>query len=87
MCIHFYTGFWVDRNALYEAASHGHVLELKQLIENGACVNVVTADSITPLHGASLKGQTECVKLLLAAGAQVSICICVCPVLLLFVLG
>ncbi|KAK1169059.1 ankyrin repeat and SOCS box protein 13-like isoform X1 [Acipenser oxyrinchus oxyrinchus] len=63
--------FWVDRNALYEAASHGHVLELKQLIENGACVNVVTADSITPLHGASLKGQTECVKLLLAAGAQV----------------
>ncbi|XP_006633346.1 ankyrin repeat and SOCS box protein 13 [Lepisosteus oculatus] len=64
-------GFWADRTAVHEAASHGQVLQLKQLIESGACVNVVTVDSITPLHEACLQGQTHCVRLLLAAGAQV----------------
>uniref|UniRef100_A0A5F8GS11 Ankyrin repeat and SOCS box containing 13 n=2 Tax=Monodelphis domestica TaxID=13616 RepID=A0A5F8GS11_MONDO len=64
-------GFWVDRTPVHEAAQQGETLQLQQLIENGACVNLVTVDSITPLHEASLQGQTQCVKLLLAAGAQV----------------
>lgn len=57
---------------MHEAAHRGEALELQQLIENGACVNQVTVDSITPLHAASLQGQAQCVQLLLAAGAQVS---------------
>ncbi|XP_039372413.1 ankyrin repeat and SOCS box protein 13 isoform X2 [Mauremys reevesii] len=64
-------GFWADRTPVHEAARRGEILQLQQLIANGACVNLVTYDSITPLHEASLRGQTQCVKLLLAAGAQV----------------
>ncbi|KAM7157454.1 ankyrin repeat and SOCS box protein 13 isoform 2-T2 [Molossus nigricans] len=64
-------GFWVERTPVHEAAHRGEALELQQLIENGACVNQVTVDSITPLHTASLQGQAQCVQLLLAAGAQV----------------
>ncbi|KAB1253829.1 Ankyrin repeat and SOCS box protein 13 [Camelus dromedarius] len=65
-------GFWVERTPVHEAAQRGETRQLQQLIENGACVNQVTVDSITPLHMASLRGQAQCVQLLLAAGAQVS---------------
>ncbi|XP_043944760.1 ankyrin repeat and SOCS box protein 13 [Protopterus annectens] len=64
-------GFWADHTPVHDAARQGHVLQLKQLIENGACVNLFTVDSITPLHEACLHGHTQCVKMLLAAGAQV----------------
>uniref|UniRef100_A0A3B4XGX7 Uncharacterized protein n=1 Tax=Seriola lalandi dorsalis TaxID=1841481 RepID=A0A3B4XGX7_SERLL len=37
---------------------------------SGASVNVVAVDSITPLHEACLRGQAQCVQLLLEAGAQ-----------------
>ncbi|XP_059843351.1 ankyrin repeat and SOCS box protein 13-like isoform X2 [Hypanus sabinus] len=63
--------FWADRTPVHEAVKEGHVFKLKQLIESGACVNVVTVDSITPLHEASLRGQLQCLQLLLAAGAEV----------------
>uniref|UniRef100_A0A670YSR8 SOCS box domain-containing protein n=1 Tax=Pseudonaja textilis TaxID=8673 RepID=A0A670YSR8_PSETE len=59
------------RTPVHEAARDGEVRHLQELIENGACVNLVTYDSITPLHEASLRGQTRCVEMLLAAGAQV----------------
>ncbi|XP_074396479.1 ankyrin repeat and SOCS box protein 13 isoform X2 [Zonotrichia albicollis] len=64
-------GFWADRTPVHEAARRGEAARLRQLIENGACVNAVTYDSITPLHEASLRGQAQCVRLLLEAGAQV----------------
>ncbi|XP_060698675.1 ankyrin repeat and SOCS box protein 13-like isoform X2 [Hemiscyllium ocellatum] len=64
------TGFWAERTPVHEAVKEGEILKLKQLIENGACVNLVTVDSITPLHEASLRGQIQCVQMLLAAGAQ-----------------
>ncbi|XP_062822905.1 ankyrin repeat and SOCS box protein 13 isoform X1 [Anolis carolinensis] len=64
-------GFWADRTPVHEAARGGETVQLRELIENGACVNLVTFDSITPLHEASLRGQTQCVEMLLAAGAQV----------------
>ncbi|KAM4554310.1 ankyrin repeat and SOCS box protein 13 [Fundulus diaphanus] len=64
-------GFWTDRSAVHEAAAQGRALQLQQLIEAGAAVNVVAVDSITPLHEACIQGQTQCVRLLLDAGAQV----------------
>ncbi|KAI3371165.1 hypothetical protein L3Q82_023789, partial [Scortum barcoo] len=64
-------GFWTDRSAVHEAAAQGRALQLQQLIEAGAAVNIVAVDSITPLHEACIQGQTQCVRLLLDAGAQV----------------
>ncbi|XP_034391154.1 ankyrin repeat and SOCS box protein 13-like isoform X2 [Cyclopterus lumpus] len=64
-------GFWTDRSAVHEAAAQGRALQLQQLIEGGAAVNIVAIDSITPLHEACIQGQTQCVRLLLDAGAQV----------------
>uniref|UniRef100_A0A8C6KNH2 Ankyrin repeat and SOCS box containing 13a, tandem duplicate 1 n=2 Tax=Nothobranchius furzeri TaxID=105023 RepID=A0A8C6KNH2_NOTFU len=66
-------GFWADRTALHEAASHGRALQLKQLLEGGASVNVVTVDNITPLHEACIQAHPNCARLLLQAGAQVDV--------------
>ncbi|XP_074481974.1 ankyrin repeat and SOCS box protein 13a.1 [Sebastes fasciatus] len=66
-------GFWADRTALHEAASHGRALQLKQLLESGASVNVVTVDNITPLHDACIQAHPNCARLLLEAGAQVDV--------------
>uniref|UniRef100_A0A3Q2QSJ7 Ankyrin repeat and SOCS box containing 13a, tandem duplicate 1 n=1 Tax=Fundulus heteroclitus TaxID=8078 RepID=A0A3Q2QSJ7_FUNHE len=66
-------GSWADRTALHEAASHGRALQLKQLIESGASVNMVTVDNITPLHEACIQAHPNCARLLLEAGAQVDI--------------
>ncbi|KAJ8373592.1 hypothetical protein SKAU_G00041720 [Synaphobranchus kaupii] len=64
-------GCWAERTPVHEAASLGHALQLQQLIQSGASVNIVAVDSITPLHEACVRGQTQCVRLLLDAGAQV----------------
>ncbi|XP_047431942.1 ankyrin repeat and SOCS box protein 13a.1 isoform X2 [Mugil cephalus] len=66
-------GFWADRTALHEAASHGRALQLKQLIESGTSVNLVTVDNITPLHEACIQAHPNCARLLLEAGAQVDV--------------
>uniref|UniRef100_A0A3B3VE55 Ankyrin repeat and SOCS box protein 13-like n=1 Tax=Poecilia latipinna TaxID=48699 RepID=A0A3B3VE55_9TELE len=66
-------GSWADRTALHEAASQGRALQLKQLIESGASVNMVTVDNITPLHEACIQARPNCARLLLEAGAQVDI--------------
>ncbi|KAI1882334.1 hypothetical protein AGOR_G00249600 [Albula goreensis] len=49
-------GCWSERTAVHKAASQGQTLQLQQLIQSGASVNI---------------GQTQCARLLLAAGAQV----------------
>ncbi|XP_034529414.1 ankyrin repeat and SOCS box protein 13a.1 isoform X1 [Notolabrus celidotus] len=66
-------GFWADRTALHEAASQGRALQLKQLIESGSSVNMVTVDNITPLHEACIQAHPNCARLLLEAGAQVDV--------------
>lgn len=65
-------GCWSERTEVHKAASLGQASQLQDLIQSGASVNVVAVDSITPLHEACLRGQTQCVRLLLDAGAQVS---------------
>lgn len=80
-------GFWTDRSAVHEAAAQGRALQLQQLIQAGAAVNIVAVDSITPLHEACIQGQTQCVRLLLDAGAQVSFLLGVCWSLGLFLKG
>ncbi|KAG7332669.1 hypothetical protein KOW79_004503 [Hemibagrus wyckioides] len=67
-------GFWTDRSAVHKAAAHGRAAELQQLIKNGALVNIVAVNSITPLHEACIQGQTQCIQLLLEAGAHVNRC-------------
>ncbi|XP_030197376.1 ankyrin repeat and SOCS box protein 13 [Gadus morhua] len=67
------TGSWADRTALHEAASQGRALQLKQLIESGASVNMVTVDNITALHEACIQAHPNCVRMLLEAGAQVDV--------------
>ncbi|KAM4615601.1 uncharacterized protein ACJ7VT_010685 [Polymixia lowei] len=66
-------GIWADRTALHEAASQGRALQLKQLIESGTSVNMVTVDNITPLHEACIQAHPNCARLLLEAGAQVDV--------------
>uniref|UniRef100_A0A4W4HPY9 Ankyrin repeat and SOCS box containing 13a, tandem duplicate 1 n=2 Tax=Electrophorus electricus TaxID=8005 RepID=A0A4W4HPY9_ELEEL len=53
--------------------SLGRSLQLKQLIEGGGSVNIVTVDNITPLHDACMQGHPQCVRMLLDAGAQVDV--------------
>uniref|UniRef100_A0A8C4PZN3 Uncharacterized protein n=1 Tax=Eptatretus burgeri TaxID=7764 RepID=A0A8C4PZN3_EPTBU len=65
------SGLWADRSALHEACVLGRVLQVRALIQSGLCVNMMTADSVTPLHEASQRGHTMCARLLLEAGAQV----------------
>lgn len=65
-------GCWSERTEVHKAASLGQASQLQHLIRGGASVNVVAVDSITPLHEACIRGQAQCVRLLLDAGAQVS---------------
>ncbi|XP_063053700.1 ankyrin repeat and SOCS box protein 13 [Engraulis encrasicolus] len=64
-------GFWTDRSALHYAAAHGDVPQLQKLLKEGAAVNMVAMDSITPLHEACIQGHSQCARLLLDAGAHV----------------
>uniref|UniRef100_A0A665W7E9 Ankyrin repeat and SOCS box containing 13a, tandem duplicate 2 n=1 Tax=Echeneis naucrates TaxID=173247 RepID=A0A665W7E9_ECHNA len=65
-------GFTAVTDIVHKAASLGQASQLQCLIQSGASVNVVAVDSITPLHEACVRGQTQCVQLLLDAGAQVT---------------
>lgn len=66
-------GVWADRTPMHEAACLGRSLALKQLIDNGNPVNIVTVDNTTPLHDACIHGKARCVRLLLQAGAQIEV--------------
>jgi ankyrin repeat protein len=55
---------------VYMAAQQGHSDILKLLIKAGGDVNQLREFEISPLMKASIKGNVECVKILLAAGAN-----------------
>lgn len=57
--------------ALKEAAASGNLAEIKKLLNAGAHVGAVDVWGNTPLLIAAREGHTECVRLLLKAGAPV----------------
>ncbi|XP_055987298.1 ankyrin repeat and SOCS box protein 9 isoform X1 [Sorex fumeus] len=60
-----------DWSPMHEAAIHGRMLSLRNLIRQGWPVNLVTVDHVSPLHEACLGGHASCVNLLLRHGALV----------------
>ncbi|XP_032474590.1 ankyrin repeat and SOCS box protein 9 isoform X2 [Phocoena sinus] len=61
-----------DWSPVHEAAIHGRLLSLRNLISQGWLVNLVTADRVSPLHEACLGGHPSCANILLKHGAQVN---------------
>ncbi|XP_069923364.1 ankyrin repeat and SOCS box protein 9 isoform X4 [Oryctolagus cuniculus] len=61
-----------DWSPVHEAAIHGRVLSLRNLISQGWPVNLITADRVSPLHEACLGGHLLCANILLKHGAQVN---------------
>ena len=58
---------------LHEAANLGLVSIARELLKNGAKVNVTGLDGVTPLHDASVNGHERMVTLLLRYGANSSL--------------
>ncbi|XP_032736040.1 ankyrin repeat and SOCS box protein 9 [Lontra canadensis] len=61
-----------DWSPVHEAAIHGRLLSLRNLISQGWPVNLITADRVSPLHEACLGGHPSCANVLLKHGAQVN---------------
>ncbi|XP_010991708.1 ankyrin repeat and SOCS box protein 9 isoform X1 [Camelus dromedarius] len=61
-----------DWSPMHEAAVHGRLLSLRNLISQGWPVNLITADYVSPLHEACLGGHPSCANILLKHGAQVN---------------
>uniref|UniRef100_A0A8C8YRN5 Ankyrin repeat and SOCS box containing 9 n=1 Tax=Prolemur simus TaxID=1328070 RepID=A0A8C8YRN5_PROSS len=61
-----------DWSPMHEAAVHGRLLSLRNLISQGWPVNLVTADHVSPLHEACLGGHLSCANILLKHGAKVN---------------
>ncbi|KAL1766580.1 hypothetical protein HispidOSU_016895 [Sigmodon hispidus] len=61
-----------DWSPLHDAAIHGRLLSLRNLINQGWPVNIITADHVSPLHEACLRGHLSCASVLLSNGAQVN---------------
>lgn len=57
---------------VHEAAIHGRLFSLRNLINQGWPVNLSTTDHVSPLHEACLGGHPSCANILLRHGAQVN---------------
>lgn len=58
---------------MHEAANRGLASVARELLKNGAKVNVTGLDGVTPLHDASVNGHENMVTLLLRFGANPSL--------------
>ena len=56
--------------ALFKASANGNLVLLKELVGEGANINIVSQNGYTPLHRAAQNGHTEVVKFLLSKGAN-----------------
>ncbi|XP_037013408.2 ankyrin repeat and SOCS box protein 9 isoform X1 [Artibeus jamaicensis] len=61
-----------DWTPMHDAAVHGRLLSLRNLIRQGWSVNVLTANRVSPLHEACLGGYRASVNCLINHGAQVN---------------
>jgi ankyrin repeat protein len=59
-------------NRLYEAVIQDNLQEVRNLIDNGANVNMRNGRGKTPLYVASMSGYLQVVELLLQSGANVN---------------
>ncbi|XP_067848521.1 ankyrin repeat and SOCS box protein 9-like isoform X1 [Heptranchias perlo] len=62
-----------DWSPLHDAAIHGRLISLRQLISQGHSTNLLTMNRVSALHEACLGGHTACAKYLLENGAKVNI--------------
>uniref|UniRef100_UPI00398E7628 ankyrin repeat and SOCS box protein 9-like isoform X2 n=1 Tax=Pristiophorus japonicus TaxID=55135 RepID=UPI00398E7628 len=62
-----------DWSPLHDAAIHGRLRPLQQLISQGCSANLLTMNRVSPLHEACLSGHIACAKYLLENGAMVNI--------------
>jgi ankyrin repeat protein len=65
------TDFW-KRSMLHVSSREGHPSLVNHLLKLGASTSVIDKDKDTPLHFACASGQTEIVRLLIAADANVN---------------
>ncbi|XP_067896206.1 ankyrin repeat and SOCS box protein 9-like isoform X2 [Heterodontus francisci] len=61
-----------DWSPLHDAAIHGRLISLRQLISQGHSANLLTMNHVSPLHEACLGGHVACAKYLLENGAKVN---------------
>ncbi|XP_036902262.1 ankyrin repeat and SOCS box protein 9 isoform X2 [Sturnira hondurensis] len=61
-----------DWTPMHDAAVHGRLLSLRNLIRQGWSVNVLTANRVSPLHEACLGGYRACINVLINHGAEVN---------------
>ena len=69
----FFVPFPTDDFPLHRAVHQKSESELRRLISVGESVNVGTFDCVTPLHDACIAGSVGCVRILVDAGAVVSV--------------
>lgn len=59
--------------SMHDAVRHKQIDSIQVLIESGYDINAKDENGMTPLIYAACRGHVECIKLLLDAGADVSI--------------
>lgn len=62
----------LGRTALYKAAKHGNLKEVKRQLAKGADPNIANDRGVTALHQAAYWGEIDIVKTLIKAGADIS---------------